>query len=102
MSDDAPAFQVPTGKGGFRPLDYQSFHSTIKFLAYSAGLDPNDFTSHSLRRGGCTFLAMQGAPLEEIKTRGDWSSDTVFAYICTPLSERILADMRVATALADT
>ena len=48
----------------------------------------------------CTYLAMQGASLEELKTRGDWSSDMVFKYISSPLSDRILADLKVATPLA--
>ena len=42
---------------------------------------------------------MHGAAVEEIKSRGEWGSDTVFKYITTPLSERILNDMRVAATL---
>ena len=96
------AFQVPASGGGYKPLEYVTLNSTIKHFADCAGLDPSKFLSHSLRRGRCTFLAMEGASLEEIKSRGDWSSDTVFAYITTPLSERILADMCVAVALSAT
>ena len=99
VSAESLAFQIPTGDGGFRPLDYPSSQATIKHFANCAGLDPDHFSSHSLGRGGCTFLAIQGASIEEMKTRGDWSSDTVFSYISLPLSERIMSDMRVATAL---
>ena len=96
----APAFQVPSASGGFRPLPYASFQSTIKFFCAEIGLNPSDFSSHSLRRGGCTFLASQGASIQELKARGDWKSDCVYQYIQTSLSDRILFDTRVASVLA--
>ena len=70
VSDNSLAFQVPGGEGGFHLLQYASFQATIKFMANCAGLDPDHYSLHSLRWEERTFLAMQGAPLEEIKTRG--------------------------------
>lgn len=99
LAADQPAFQVPADGTGFRPLDYATLQSTIKYLAACAGLDSSMFSCHSLRRGGATYLAMQGASITEIKARGDWASETVYKYIVTPLSERILCDMRVASTL---
>ena len=101
LGNSNPAFQVPTGSGSFTPLTYRSLQATIKYFASRIGLDPSMFSCHSLRRGGCTFLHMQGAAIEEIKSRGDWSSDTVYKYISLPLSERIITDMKVASALED-
>lgn len=43
---------------------------------------------------------MCGASLEELRTRGDWASDTIFIYLKTPLGARIVNDIRVATSLA--
>ena len=45
-------------------------------------------------------MSLCGATLEEIRVRGDWTSNAVFLYLQTPLSVRILNDMRVATILA--
>ena len=100
VSRSAPAFQVPHASGGFNPLTYPIYQSTLKHFCEQIGLDKSDFSSHSLRRGGCSFLASQGASISELKTRGDWRSDCVYEYIKTPLSERILFDTRVASVLA--
>ena len=94
------AFRVPTGEGESEPMSYNVYESTLKLFSEAAGYDPAEISSHSLRRGGCTYLSMCGATLEELKARGDWSSDTVFAYLRTPLTTRILNDMRVASALS--
>ena len=100
--DDSPGSLVPSTDGLFYPLSYSALQSTIKCWATCCGLDANDYSCHSLHRGRCITLVMQGASLKEIKTRGDWSSDTVFQYICSPLLGPILAVMRVLAALVDT
>ena len=63
-------------------------------------MDPASVSSHSLRRGDCTFLSLCRATIEELRTRGDWCTDTVFTYLTMPLSIRIMNDMQVATNLA--
>lgn len=98
----AAAFRVPSGGGASAPLPYKVYQTTLKLLAGKAGLDPSSVSSHSLRRGGCTFLSLCGATIEELRTRGDWATDTVFTYLKTPLTIRIMDDMRVATRLAAT
>ena len=40
-----------------------------------------------------------GATLEELRVCGEWASDTIFAYMQTTLSVRIMNDMRVSTIL---
>ena len=98
---DAAALQVPDGVGSYRPLDYRSLQATINHFVAMAGLDAQSFSCHSLHRGGCTFLALQGAPIDEIKTRGDWSSDAVYKYMIRPLAERIVSDIHVASSLGE-
>ena len=44
-------------------------------------------------------LSMCGASIEEIKVREDWATDTVYAYLKTPLQVRILNDLPVASSL---
>ena len=81
-------------------MTYKMYHGMLKLFAARAGLGECDFTSHSLRRGGCTYLAMAGATIEEIKFRGDWASETVYRYLKTPLQQRILNDLSVAATLS--
>lgn len=100
-SGDEMAFRIPSEAGSL-PLPYSAYQATLKIFSKKAGLDHESISSHSLRRGGCTYLSMCGASLEELKTRGDWSSDTVFAYLKTPLTVRIMNDMRVANTLSTT
>ena len=40
-----------------------------------------NYTSHSLRRGGATFFADQGLPLDEIKKLGMWRSNAIQVYL---------------------
>ena len=102
---DTPAGQ---GEHAFRirsrgvsvSMPYPFYLGAIKYLSARADLRPGSFTSHSLRRGGATYLRMCGATIVEIKERGDWRSDAVFEYLKSLLSERLALDLRVAMMLA--
>ena len=95
---DALAFRIPRA-GHSIPLPY-SFYSAVLHLACSAvGLPPGEFSSHSLRRGGATFLRLCGAGMEEIKERGDWKSECVRQYLKASLVEKLTLDMRVSLIL---
>ena len=50
-----------------------------------------DFSSHSFRRGGCTFAFLCGIPTEMIKLLGNWSSDAYLAYLEFPVETRTAA-----------
>ena len=90
---DELAFRIPSVQG---VIALKLFGSKA---GYDTALEPI-LSSHSLRWGSCTFLSLCGATLEELRTRGDWSSDAIFEYIKTPLPIRIINDMRVASLLA--
>ena len=92
---DSPAFLVAADV----PLEYEMYNDMLKHFAESAGYDPKDYSSHSLRRGGTSYLRSVGATIEELKTRGDWKSDAVMIYIQQPIEERIAFDLRVANEL---
>ena len=99
---DAMAFRVTTHGGISTDMQYSVYQGMLKYFCERAGLNPGDYSSHSLRRGGCTFLSLCGATLEELRVRGDWASDTIFTYLQTPLSVRIINDIRVSNTLAIT
>lgn len=52
----------------------------VKTAAEAAGVDGR-FTGHSLRIGGATAAAQSGATVEQIRARGDWTSEAVWLYI---------------------
>ena len=95
---DAQAFRIPRA-GCSIPLPYGFYSSVLKLACAAVGLPPGEFSSHSLRRGGATFLRLCGASLEEIKERGDWKSDCVRQYLKASIVERLTMDMRVAVLL---
>ena len=41
------------------------------------------YGTHSLRRGGATWLLVSGVSLDMVKSLGDWKSDAVLKYIKT-------------------
>jgi hypothetical protein len=45
----------------------------LKALVKEAGLDPNEFALHSLRKGCATQLQAHGIQLEEANARGNWA-----------------------------
>ena len=95
---DAQAFRVPRA-GHSVPLTYNFYLKEIKQLCTMAAMDQSLFSTHSLRRGGATFLRLCGASVDVIKERGDWKSDAVYLYLQSSLAERLTTDMRVALIL---
>ena len=91
----SPAFLRAPGAA----LEYETYMDILKYVAEEAGLNPRDYSSHSLRRGGTSYLRSVGASIEELKVRGDWKSDAVMLYIQQPIEERIAFDLRVANEL---
>ena len=65
-SNEDISFQIPSINGS-SPLTYHIFQSMLKLFGSKAGYDPDLPSSHSLRRGGCTFLSLCGATLEQLK-----------------------------------
>ena len=76
-------------------LTYGMFAKCFKKLVVRAGLE-GDYASHSLRRGGATFMSMLNCSISEIKTRGMWKSDCVYKYIVPGLDSKRVVDAKVA------
>jgi hypothetical protein len=47
-----------------------------------------DYSTHSLRRGGATWLASRGVSLPIIRAIMDWKSDSVFGYVTPDANAR--------------
>ena len=82
-SADAPLFQDLHGS----QLEYRDLQGAIKSACRLLRLDPTRFSSHSLRSGGATSLAMAGCPAHVIQKLGRWKSHIFTkAYINMPSS----------------
>ena len=96
---EAAAFRLPR-RGHSIPMSYSYYMQVIKCMCSMSGLNQHEFSSHSLRRGGATYLRMCGASIDEIKERGDWKSNAVYQYLKLSIAERLDMDMRFALYLS--
>ena len=88
--ENTPLFALKAGE----KLTYKTFSDTFKALVKRANL-VGDFASHSLRRGGATYMSMKGCSVTEVRDRGGWKSDCVYKYICQPIQHRVKVDRKV-------
>ena len=85
-----PLFTYTTASHQHDCITASSLNNSIKHLASLVSLDPQDYSGHSLRRGGATFAFQCGIPSELIKVQGDWRSDAYMLYLTLPLADRLV------------
>jgi hypothetical protein len=66
------------------PLSYRALLDFIKTAVSSLGYAPAEFSTHSLRIGGATQLAMCQFSGEQIQAVGRWTSDCYQRYVRFP------------------
>lgn len=94
----SPAFVYPTARG-LVPLTHFTFVTQLRGLLATCGYNPSNFSGHSFRRGGATFLHQAGFSLQEIKILGDWSSNSVTRYLNIDLNTRQILAQKFAHAV---
>ena len=77
-------------------ITYSVFSKKFKNLINRSGL-VGDFASHSLRRGGATYMSMVGCTVPQVKERGGWASDCVFRYIKPSFDYNVMVDKKFAS-----
>ncbi len=69
-------------------MSYTNAKEDLHFVLNLVGIDPKGFAEHSMKRGGATEAAKQGASAEDIQVAGDWSHRrTAALYIDHPTSQ---------------
>lgn len=79
-----PLFALPS----IAYMSYSWFQSKLKKSARACNIKSH-LSSHSFRKGGATFLASCGVPLNQIKSRGMWKSLSVFRYLSEPTNVKV-------------
>ena len=64
---DSPAFSYRTASGALSTVSHKMFTQKLKLLLTKSGFSPNQFSGHSLRRGGATYLHQCGASILQIQ-----------------------------------
>jgi integrase len=77
---ESPFFLLPDNPA----LSASYFNNLLKIAVKKAGLNPDHFSSHSLRSGAATTAANSGVPPYLIQKLGRWKSDCYQIYIQNP------------------
>jgi hypothetical protein len=89
-----PAFRTAAGK----QFCTGEITSAVRALCTAAGLDPSLYSSHSLRIGGATDLAMSGGTEVECRMAGRWHSDVWAIYAKPCLAMQLASSIRLCLA----
>ena len=89
VSDDSPAYCFLKHKQMY-PIIYRPFQSVLKQMIRDIGKNPDVYSIHSFRRGGCASWAFTAeVPSELIQLYGDWLSDVYKRYLKFSLDDKI-------------
>ena len=83
-----------------KPIYYSDFNNFTKFIINKIGLDPQNFSTHSFRRGGATHAFSKNVPSELIKLHKDWKSDAYLIYLEYSFSQRISISKQMSSNLS--
>ena len=92
-----PAF-ITYINGKMSPFTYGKFAVKLRNKLKLAGINPENYSGHSFRRGRTTFAMRSGVPFPLIKCQADWASDAFERYLATTLQERLLSVAMTAKA----
>jgi hypothetical protein len=86
---DAPMFSFFDDAGQQVPLTFSGLAAGIKELVAGVGLDPSQYASHSLRRGGASGALESGMAPFFTKFQGDWRSECYMRYYTITKSDMV-------------
>ena len=94
-SSSSPAFSFGNGKF----ITYSKFTNRLKTLLTLAGFPSSQFSGHSFRRGGASFLHACGGTALMVQAAGDWSSSCFTRYIFLSLEERLRSQLLMSSSI---
>ena len=86
--------------GEFMYLTYPWWTTVFHEWLEKAGYDKMEFSSHSFRRGGSTYLHEADVPGQIIKLLGNWASKCYLRYVDITLNRRVDTVCEIAQLLA--
>ena len=78
--NNSPLFQIKN-KGKWYPLTDSKVRYHLKLILKKLGMAPNSLTFHSFRRSGASYVFNNHVRLQDIKSHGTWTSDSVWRYL---------------------
>jgi hypothetical protein len=99
LRPDQPAF-VFGDPSGYTALGYKGLAAGVKQLCADLGLDPRDYATHSLRRGGASAALASGLAPYFTMYQGDWASDSYLKYYEVRTQDKIRITRMMVSMLA--
>ncbi len=73
--------------------------TTLKDKLKLIGIDPQDYSAHSFRRGGASYAFHAKADPLAIKKMGDWKSSAYEIYVEMDMERRLDLSQKIADTL---
>ncbi len=70
------------------PLTHSAFTTALRHVLDLCGVESENYSGHSFRRGGATYAFKRGITPLLIKAQGDWKSECYQAYVDTDLDQQ--------------
>ena len=87
-SDEDLAFGLKGLGSHLVPLIYGQLQGKIKGLIAKTGREQDLYSSHSFRRGGCSWAFKSGVSTDLIQHHGDWFFDCYKNYLMSDFGEK--------------
>ena len=76
--------------GVLHVLHRSMYNTYIKHFISKLGIDPLNYSSHSIRRGSATTLFSLGCPTPILKAHGTWRSDAYLRYVALSFNQKLI------------
>ncbi len=80
---------------GWVPLTYAQYQRQLKNIVTAIGSECTTYSTHSLHRGGTTYIPEIGVSREIIMLVGDWKSDAVDQYLHIDLPLKVQQQVKL-------
>ena len=97
---EAPAFTYSNGSG-IKTVTFSSFTSVLYDTLQRAGIETNNYSEHSFRRGGATWAFKAHVSGELIQIFGDWASDAYKLYIDSSLEAKLTVSSQINKSIQE-
>lgn len=95
--DSDPAFCYYFKKERLIPVTYSKFQNKFRQLISLTGRDEQLFSSHSFRRGGCSWGFKSKVSSELIQHHGDWLSDAYKEYLTYDFEQKLSVSKKMSS-----
>ncbi|MEW8544188.1 MAG: hypothetical protein AB2693_11700 [Candidatus Thiodiazotropha sp.] len=97
LADSAFSYNLSKSKLGI--VTYAQFQNKLRKLISLTGRQCNLFSSHSFRRGGCTWAFKSCVESELIKFHGDWMSLIYTEYLSYDFEQKLSVSERMSSRI---